>query len=125
MDQALKNKPIEQFPKYEKEETGKPILDGTMPMEKEIKVCKMDNDDYCLASDECPEDKEKKRKFAGGHSILYYVQKDDPRGEAPENPESDPQFKNWEKGVRNWLEDQKEYIEGDLVDRECKESDFD
>ncbi len=36
------------------------------------------------------------------HSILYYVDKDNPRGPIPSNPASDPQFNNWEYGVRRW-----------------------
>ena len=37
------------------------------------------------------------------HSILYYVDKNDPQGPAPLNPENDSQYKNWEEGIRNWL----------------------
>lgn len=36
------------------------------------------------------------------HSILYYVNKDDPRGPYPNNPASDPQFLLWEYGVTKW-----------------------
>ena len=36
------------------------------------------------------------------HSILYYVDKNDPLGPVPTNPASDPQFHNWEVGVINW-----------------------
>jgi 1A family penicillin-binding protein len=36
------------------------------------------------------------------HSILYYVNKDDPRGPAPANPYDDGQFKYWEYGVQQW-----------------------
>lgn len=36
------------------------------------------------------------------HSILYYVNKDNPRGPAPSNPASDPEFNHWEYGVRRW-----------------------
>jgi membrane peptidoglycan carboxypeptidase len=36
------------------------------------------------------------------HSILYYVDKDNPRGPLPSNPSIDPQFNNWEYGVRRW-----------------------
>jgi 1A family penicillin-binding protein len=36
------------------------------------------------------------------HSILYWVEKDNPRGPMPSNPASDPQFNNWEYGVRRW-----------------------
>ncbi|MES2409520.1 MAG: PBP1A family penicillin-binding protein [Patescibacteria group bacterium] len=39
----------------------------------------------------------------GVHSILYYVNKDDPLGPAPTNPANDPQFSHWEYGVQNWL----------------------
>ena len=37
------------------------------------------------------------------HSLLYYVDKKDPLGPAPINPQNDPQFQNWEYGVRNWF----------------------
>ncbi len=36
------------------------------------------------------------------HSILYYVDRRDPDGASPANPESDPQFANWEAGVLSW-----------------------
>ncbi len=36
------------------------------------------------------------------HTILYYVDKDDPTGPDPSNPASDPQFSHWETGVINW-----------------------
>lgn len=37
------------------------------------------------------------------HNILYFVDKDNPLGPAPLNPENDPQFKNWEEGLMEWL----------------------
>lgn len=37
------------------------------------------------------------------HSILYYVDKDNPRGPVPNNPENDSQFNLWEYGVRKWV----------------------
>lgn len=36
------------------------------------------------------------------HSILHYVNKDDPRGPYPSNPYDDPQYQLWEYGVTNW-----------------------
>ncbi len=36
------------------------------------------------------------------HSILYFVDKNNPTGPQPTNPSTDPQFKNWEVGVQNW-----------------------
>ncbi len=38
----------------------------------------------------------------GVHSILYWVDKDNPRGPIPSNPASDPQFDHWEYSVRQW-----------------------
>ncbi|MFH0804519.1 MAG: PBP1A family penicillin-binding protein [Candidatus Zambryskibacteria bacterium] len=41
----------------------------------------------------------------GVHSILNWVNKDDPRGPIPENPDNDPQFERWEYGVRIWAQE--------------------
>ena len=38
----------------------------------------------------------------GVHSILYWVDKDNPRGPQPSNPNNDPQFHNWETAVQTW-----------------------
>ncbi|MCL4391912.1 penicillin-binding protein [Patescibacteria group bacterium] len=37
------------------------------------------------------------------HSILYYVDKNDPAGPVPANPMNDPQFTDWEAGVLDWV----------------------
>jgi 1A family penicillin-binding protein len=52
---------------------------------------------------------------AGVHSILYYVNKDDPRGPAPTNPAIDPQFSRWEYAVQNWAMGQGLSIPGVLT----------
>jgi len=39
------------------------------------------------------------------HSILYYLDKNDPSGLAPKNPNEDPQFNNWETAVINWAKE--------------------
>lgn len=38
------------------------------------------------------------------HSILHYVDRNDPRGPYPTNPASDGQYKYWEYGVQQWKE---------------------
>ncbi len=128
MDQVLKNDSIEQFPKYEKEDTGKDVLDGKLDEDKNVKVCKIgkkdDKVEYCLASDACDDDK--KKDFIDAHTILYYVNKDDPRGDAPKDPEKDPQFENWEKGIEKYFEkENKDMVLGKPPEDECEESDFD
>jgi len=125
MDRALANTAIEKFPEAKIEKAGKPVLDGTIHgEEKEVTVCKIKDGKYCLANEHCPSDKKKrKKKFFAAHSILYWVDKDDPRGDYPKSPQKDPQFSAWEKGVQKWAEkkelDTQENIE------ECKASDFD
>ena len=37
------------------------------------------------------------------HTILYYVDKNNPEGPQPQNPESDPQYMAWQTGINNWL----------------------
>ncbi len=37
------------------------------------------------------------------HCILYYIKKEDPFGSPPKNPNNDPQYILWEKGVQDWL----------------------
>lgn len=38
------------------------------------------------------------------HSILHFVNKNDPQGPYPSNPASDPAYQNWEYGVQKWNE---------------------
>lgn len=126
MDKALQNYDIEQFPKYEKEETGKDVLDGKLNEKMEIKVCRIPGtkNDYCLANDNCPDNMQDKKKFSAAHSILHYIQKDDPRGDPPSDPKNDPQYKEWEKAIKEFLKDNKDYGDGAPPDEECKAEDF-
>lgn len=39
------------------------------------------------------------------HSILHWVDADDPRGAAPMSPASDPQYVGWETAVRLWAQE--------------------
>jgi 1A family penicillin-binding protein len=124
MDKLLGNYPVESFPKYEKEDTGKDVLDGKIDVKEKIEVCKISKDKYCLANDSCPEDSKEEKKFTEAHSILYYVDKNNPRGDKPTNPESDPQFNNWEKAVKKWVKDNKDYSGDSPPKDQCKLEDF-
>ncbi len=54
--------------------------------------------------------------IGGVHSILYWVNKNDPRGIGPENPDDDSQFSHWEYGVQKWARGRgyDELDEGDI-----------
>ncbi len=128
MDEVLKNSNPETFPKYDKDEDApeKDILKGELNPTEELKVCEIPgkDDEYCLVSDACPDKESKKKKFFTGHTILYYVNKDDPQGDTPKNPEDDPQFKNWEKAVKKWAKEEKDYETDEAPEDKCQEDDF-
>ncbi|MGD0576457.1 MAG: PBP1A family penicillin-binding protein [Candidatus Staskawiczbacteria bacterium] len=37
------------------------------------------------------------------HTILYYIDKNNPLGPPPANPADDPQYSLWQAGINNWL----------------------
>lgn len=55
-----------------------------------------------LATDLTPKETRQEKIITNVHSILYWVDKNDPLGAAPEQPENDPQFRNWEFPIANW-----------------------
>lgn len=129
MNQVLTNYAIEQFPKYDKDELkdiSKSVLIGKQDLSEDVKVCKKEKDkdsgEYCIANDTCPEDRVDEKSFGEIHDILYYVNKDDPQGDYPRDPKSDPQYKNWEKGVQEWVKDNKKKFKDlePVPTQECK-----
>lgn len=101
MREALKDNPIESFIQPEKIVTGKPILDGQIDGNKTIKI---DTISGKLATEYTPETTIKEIPSTEIHDILHYINKDDPRGEDPKDPTKDPQYYNWELGVKTWSE---------------------
>jgi len=87
MDQALAKLPDEQFeePLIEDKTQIKPVLQGIW------QGGSFENNNTSV--------------IGGVHSILNWVNKDDPRGEYPSNPAGDAQFERWEYGVRIWAQD--------------------
>lgn len=131
MNEALKNTAKEDFPKYDKDEAlkiEKPMLNGELAIKKDVKVCEIPDKKgkYCLANSYCPKNETKERDFANVHNILHYVKLSDPLGSYPSDPKSDPQYKNWEKGVEKWYDDNKKdkAIFGEPPKDECSQDDF-
>ena len=134
LDKTLANYAIENFPKYNPDDeigdgdgkTNKPLLAGKLEKKDNLKVCAIPGDkgNYCLANKYCPDSETTKKDFVSAHDILYYVNREDPRGPAPDKPESDPQYQNWENGVEDWYKKQKGIISDTPPTDECKESDF-
>jgi 1A family penicillin-binding protein len=55
-----------------------------------------------LATEETPEERRQEVPVGDVHSILHWVNKDNPRGAPPSNPAADGQYRLWEYGVARW-----------------------
>ena len=80
MEEALKEYPPEAFTRPEPVAAQKPILAGNYAAGGEI------------------------------HSILYYVDRKNPTGPAPADPERDPQFENWESAIHAWVSENSNFL---------------
>jgi len=99
MKRSLEGTPAEQFTAPEIPVTGKAVLDGQMPSTTAI----IDSVSGKLATEYTPTIYRQTKTFAEYHDILFYVNKDDPKGAVPTNPTDDPMFTPWETAVQNWL----------------------
>lgn len=134
LDKALVNYTIEDFPKYNPGDeigtgdgqTNKPMVAGTLDTQENIKVCSIPGKkgDYCLADKYCPDSETTHKDFISPHDILFYVNRDDPRGPIPDKPDKDSQYKNWEKGVADWYDGKKGIVLDSPPTDDCKEGDF-
>ncbi len=134
LDKTLTNYPIENFPKYNPDDeigdgdgkTNKPMLAGKLESSNNLKVCEIPKDkgSYCLANKYCRDKDVTKKDFVSSHDILYYINRDDPRGPVPDKPENDSQFKNWEKAVADWYSKQKGVISDQAPTKDCQANDF-
>jgi len=116
MQRVLGNTPIETFKEPEIEETGKAVLDGQGAGEIKIKVDKITG---LLATENTPPELIEEKTFRSPHSILYYVNKNDPRGPIPEEGKYDVQFPVWEEAIKKWAEENE--IELDEIPTELDE----
>ena len=107
MTRALEGTPKEVFKQPKIKKTGKDILDGERPVIGELYL---DSRTKMPASPNTPEEFLEIKELSDNHSILFYLDKDDPLGPAPENPEKDPQFVKWEEGIKKWAEKNWEFM---------------
>jgi penicillin-binding protein 1C len=100
MAEALKGTKAEWYPDPEPIPASKPILAGKAGGKGEkVRVSKIDGK---LAPADLPANYVEEKEFIEYHSILHYVDKDNPQGPYPSNPSQDPQYKNWEAAVKAW-----------------------
>ena len=100
MKRVMEGRPIETFPTPEIKQTGKAVLDGEIGST----TVTIDRASGKLATEYTPDSYREEKTFAQYHSILHYVDRDDPTGPAPESPEDDEQYAAWEAGIQKWIE---------------------
>lgn len=99
MSEAVKTREKKDFDGMEPDKIEKPILRGEVMPEVRVKVHKLTGK---LATPQTPPGLVEERTYRSVHCLLYYVEKDNPRGPFPKNPAADPQYKNWESAVQSW-----------------------
>ncbi|OGN13057.1 MAG: hypothetical protein A3C71_00375 [Candidatus Yanofskybacteria bacterium RIFCSPHIGHO2_02_FULL_43_15c] len=100
MAKALQDQPVEEFLPADPVEVDKIMLNGSYLVEKTIPKTTEGSEIINIENpNSTPDPATPAPKEA--HSVLYYVNKEDPLGPFPSNPEDDLQFKNWEWAVRN------------------------
>lgn len=87
------------YPSYNNE--IKPVLRGIWQGGESYFV---DGRNGTLANDLTPEIYREERVYPAVHSILYWLDKNNPNGPRPLIPENDSQFNLWEEPIKKWLE---------------------
>lgn len=103
MEKILGDTPIESFKTPDVPETGKPVLDGNIEGAVMVKI---DRASGLLATEYTPESFIIEKPFREDHAILYYINKDEPLDDVPNDPSRDPQFNLWESRVKEWAAEQ-------------------
>jgi penicillin-binding protein 1C len=99
MRAATSGLPIQGFTSPEPTWPSKPVLAGTLGQ-----VVVLDSLSGYRATDLTPPEYRVPKLFHEYHTILRYVTPGDPLGPNPQTPEADPQYENWEAGVRAWAQ---------------------
>ncbi len=102
MREALKGTPIESFPVPPTNDATKPVLRGG----NDGIVLNINSETGKIANSSTPEGLIVQRSYLPPHDILHYVDKNDPRGPVPSFPADDPQYENWEKALKVWMDKQ-------------------
>lgn len=113
MREALVIRPEEHFkkPASTEQKDLKPVMKGFWQGGESYVI---DTITGKLATKYTPEELEEEKVVRNVHTILYWINKNDPLEEAPEYPARDPQFSLWEYGVALWKD--RMGIEDETVD---------
>ncbi|MAF13493.1 MAG: hypothetical protein CMI53_01195 [Parcubacteria group bacterium] len=100
MRRVLGDTPFESFKGPKEITTDKPVLNGSITEGIKVKIDKITGK---LATSLTPENQVEEKIFRQTHSILHYINKDDPQGSSGPNLNSE-QYTRWEDAVQLWAE---------------------
>ena len=120
MKNALEGQPSELFIQPEIPHTGKLVIDGIMSGT----VATIDRASGKLATTSTPASYREERVYAEYHTILKYLDRNDPLGPVPVDPNQDPYFAAWETAILNWME-RKQSETGIIIQQKKPPSEFD
>ena len=101
MRSALASVPAEAFPAAAIPITGKNVIDGIVETEAVV----IDRASGKLATSRTPDNYREELICGDFHNILHYVNRSEPLGNAPPNPErADSHYNAWEAGVLRWID---------------------
>ncbi len=100
MREATKDRPKDTFPEPQPPTTDRAAVRGNV-LTKRVRI---DTSTGLLATEFTPPNQIEERTYLEPHDLLHFMDKDDPLGEPPTNPATDPQYGAWEAGVRSWIE---------------------
>ncbi|MBU1118535.1 PBP1A family penicillin-binding protein [Patescibacteria group bacterium] len=108
MKEATQNREKKDFAAMEPDTVDKPVLRGEVMPETRVKVHKVTGK---RATPQTPPELVEERTYRTVHNILFYCEKDNPRGPAPKKPQDDPQYNSWEGAVQGWAAKQGYHFE--------------
>lgn len=102
MQEIIKTYPSNDFIKDNTDLSDlKPVLRGVWQGGTTYKIDTLSGK---LATQYTPKETTKEVVITNPHSILYWVDKNNPQGTQPTNPENDPQFERWEYRIEEWAQ---------------------
>ncbi len=111
--------PVEPFKSPRPNDAEKPILKGGIDGGTQYFVDSVTGDvipSSCIST--YPKEFIEEQTYRIVHTILHYVDKNDPRGSVPADPSLDPQYATWEAPVKKWAEENN-YVEKIPVEGDC------
>ena len=103
MKEVTKNLPVVGFKKEELPKCDKAMVCGELSAGQPIKI---DKSSGKLATENTPYTSMEEKKYFEVHSILHYVNTNDPLGAPLEDPSNDPQYRLWEEPVAKYAKEQ-------------------